>query len=170
MQVLSPVLARWPWFALVASAAMLGAAHAFETFGHLAPCTLCLRQREAYWIAGTIALVGCGLDLTPLRARTGRLVAALLMLAFLYGLGYAVYHAGAEQKWWPGPKECSGGLTAVKAADLDALLKGAKINIPHCDEIAWSFLGLSMAAWNGLISLGLAVASGLATFRKATPA
>ncbi|MEO1000255.1 MAG: disulfide bond formation protein B [Pseudomonadota bacterium] len=28
----------------------------------------------------------------------------------------------------------------------------------RCDEVAWSFLGLSMAAWNGLASLALAVA------------
>ena len=49
-------LARhWPWVALLASAALLGIAHAFETFGHLAPCELCLKQRELYWLAAGIA-------------------------------------------------------------------------------------------------------------------
>lgn len=166
MSFLSPILSRWPWFALAASAAMLAIAHAFETFGHLAPCTLCLKQREAYWIAGTLALVGVGAGFTPMKAPATRLVNALLIAAFLYSLGYAVYHAGAEWHFWPGPKECSGGGGAVSAADLNALLQGKKLTIPACDRIVWSFLGLSMAGWNVLISMGLVVLSALAALRK----
>ena len=41
---------------MLASAAMLATAHAFQTFGHLAPCTLCLKQREVYWVVLTICL------------------------------------------------------------------------------------------------------------------
>jgi len=37
---------KWPVTAIVVSALMLAAAHAFETFGKLYPCPLCLRQRE----------------------------------------------------------------------------------------------------------------------------
>lgn len=172
MKALSPILSRWPWFALLASAAMLAAAHAFETFGHLAPCTLCLKEREAYWIAGSIAAAGAVLDFTPLRRSTVRIVCALLALAFLYSLGYAVYHAGAEWKFWPGPASCSGGVKATVSdirAGLDALMRGGKAAIPACDKIVWSFLGLSMAGWNSLISLGLVVFSALATLRKPAP-
>ena len=52
------LLTRW-WtaFALAASLAMLGAAHAFERFGGLAPCNLCLKQREVFWGAVAISLV-----------------------------------------------------------------------------------------------------------------
>jgi disulfide bond formation protein DsbB len=35
----------------------------------------------------------------------------------------------------------------------------------RCDEIAWSFLGLSMPGWNALLSLGLAGLWGLAFTR-----
>ena len=28
--------------------------------------------------------------------------------------------------------------------------------IVRCDEVAWSMFGLSMAAWNGLLSMGIA--------------
>ncbi len=48
---------QWPALALAACAIMLGVAHAFETFGKLAPCLLCLKQREVYWVTGTVALV-----------------------------------------------------------------------------------------------------------------
>ena len=58
---LRPFLARWPLVAALVSAAMLAIAHAFERFGGLAPCTLCLRQREVYWVALAVGLVGFAL-------------------------------------------------------------------------------------------------------------
>ena len=42
------------------------------------------------------------------------------------------------------------------------LLGGAKIAPPACDKAAWVFLGLSMAGWNALASLGLTALSLLA--------
>jgi len=169
MPVVRPLLARWPFVALMASAAMLAAAHAFESFGHLAPCTLCLKQREAYWIALAVAAVGIAGEFTPWRERSRRIAAALLALAFLYGAGMAVYHAGAEWKWWPGPAACSGGAGGVSTGDLEAILKGDKITMPACDKAAWVFLGLSMAGWNALISAALAGFSMAAALRR-TPA
>ena len=154
------IVRYWPFVALLACAVMLGAAHAFETFGHLAPCSLCLKQREVYWGAAVIAAVGGALSLTAAPAR--RFVCALLALAFLGGAGLAAYHAGAEWKFWPGPASCSGGQTHVGAADLVRLLRGGAINPPSCDTAAWVFLGVSMAGWNALISLGLSAASTLA--------
>ncbi len=165
MSALSPILNRWPWFAFLAAAAMLAIAHGFETFGHLAPCMLCLKEREAYWIAGAIGLAGIVAGFTPYRTPAVRLINALLVCAFLYSLGYAVYHAGAEQHYWPGPKACSGGA-GVTAADLNNLLQGHKLKIVSCETIVWSFLGLSMAAWNAVISLGLVALSALAALRK----
>ncbi|MGA0599799.1 disulfide bond formation protein B [Caulobacter sp. KR2-114] len=165
MSVLSPILARWPWFAFIAAAAMLGAAHGFETFMGLKPCELCLKQREAYWIAGSVALAGIVLGFTPLKARATRLVNLVLVAAFLYSLGWAGYHAGVEWHFWPGPKACSGGTT-VSAADIDAMLKGAKVKAVMCDQVVWSWLGLSMAGWNTLISLVLVALSAMAAARR----
>ena len=156
---------QWPVLAFVACAFMLGAAHAFETFGKLAPCLLCLKEREVYWVTGTIALVGVGLTRTAWAGRVRRPLALLLGVAFLYSAGLATYHAGAEWKWWPGPAACAGGGTAA-ASDLVAMLKGVKIAAPSCEKAVWIFLGLSMAGWNAVISLGLAVASFVSALRK----
>ena len=57
MQLIRAVLDRWAFWALGSSALMLAIAHAFETFGGYAPCTLCLRAREVYWVAGSLALI-----------------------------------------------------------------------------------------------------------------
>ena len=162
------VLADWPVAALIASMAMLAAAHAFETFGKLAPCTLCLKQREVYWAAAGLSLLAVALARTAWSERVRRPLNLLLALVFLYGAGLAAYHAGAEWKWWPGPTTCASGAAAAAGVSADAmagLMNGAKVNVPHCDVAAWVFAGLSMAGWNALISLGLAGLSGVAALR-----
>src|SRR3954470_16206515 len=100
--VLGFVLKLWPLFAACASAAMLAVAHAFETFGGLPPCHLCLYQRDVYWIAMALGVAGFVLAYGP--APWTRPAANLLLaLLFLAGAGIAAYHAGVEWKWWPGP-------------------------------------------------------------------
>lgn len=163
---LNLILARWRLTALGASLALLAIAHAFETFGGLAPCTLCLRQREVYWVAAGVALAGY----LTVRLKGGErwkwAFNGALALIFAVGVGVAVYHAGAEWKWWPGPTACASTGGGVSVGDLANLLEGAKIKPPACDEAAWVFLGLSMAGWNALISLSLAALSVMAMVRE----
>ncbi|HEY9234537.1 MULTISPECIES: disulfide bond formation protein B [Phenylobacterium] len=159
---LSPFLQRWRLTALVVSLLMLAIAHGFETIGGLAPCALCLRAREVYWVAAGVALAG----MFVVRMRGGDRwrapIDALLALIFAAGLALAVYHAGVEWKWWPGPTACAGGGGTVSTGAMTDLLGGAKIKPPACDKAAWVFLGLSMAGWNAIASLGLTVLSLLA--------
>lgn len=149
---------HWPLIAAAVSALMLAVAHASETFGHLIPCELCLRQREVYWVALAVGLVGYAIVRGLRRPRLALLADGLLALVFLVGAGVAAYHAGVEWKWWRGPEVCTGGGSA-SAGDLAALLAGAKVAPPRCDVAAWRGLGLSMAGWNALASLGYAALS-----------
>jgi len=163
---LHPILDRWRLSALAVSAAMLAIAHAFQTFGGLAPCTLCLRQREVYWAAATIAAVGMIVTRLPKGERLRLAFNAVLGLVFLVGVGVAVYHAGAEWKFWPGPTTCASGGGGASAEALAGLLQGDKIKPPACDEAPWVFAGLSMAGWNAVISLGLVGLSLAAVLRE----
>ena len=154
------LLDHWPLAAACASAAMLAAAHAFETFGGYAPCELCLHQREVYWVALGVGVVGFALGYMRLAwARRG--ADALLALIFLVSVGLAAYHAGVEWKWWPGPASCT-GAGHVDASQLAAFMHGAKASAPQCDQAAWRMFGLSMAGYNAIISVGLTVLSLLA--------
>ena len=162
MQLIRAVLDRWAFWALGSSALMLAIAHAFETFGGLAPCALCLRAREVYWVAAGLALAGMLVTRMAAGARWRWAFDAALAAVFAFGVGLAVYHSGVEWKWWPGPTACSGGGGSVSAGQMADLLGGAKIAPPACDKAAWVFLGLSMAGWNALASLGLTVLSLLA--------
>ena len=37
--------------------------------------------------------------------------------------------------------------------------------VVRCDEIPWSLLGISMAGYNAIVSIALAIASAVAAFR-----
>ena len=150
-----------PWVTFGASLVLLGGAHAFEHWGGLLPCALCLTQRDAHWVAIIISLF---LILTQKQStwRVNRLpLFALLAVAYLVGAGIAVYHAGVEWKWWAGPAACSAaGAGPVNVDDLLNALGQAAAG-PSCDEIPWSLFGISMAGYNALLSLGLALSSSL---------
>jgi disulfide bond formation protein DsbB len=167
--ILTPILDRWRFFALMASGFMLATAHAFQTFGGMAPCELCLKQRTVYWVALAIAAVAMVVVRMPGGPRLREASCWLLALVFLTSVGVAGYHAGVEWKYWPGPASCSGGGT-VSVAALKDLLNGVGQKMPACDKPAWVFAGLSMAGWNtvaSLILVALSVASGLRERSKA---
>ena len=162
MRGLYRLLTRW-WtaFALAASLALLGAAHAFEKFGGLAPCNLCLKQREVYWGAAAIALVATLWHLISRGSRgTPRIAAFLLAVVFATGAITAVFHMGGELKWWELPATCSGGGdVSLESLAVLALGSGPVAPVAMCDAVVWDFLGLSMAGWNAVIATALAVFS-----------
>ena len=131
------------------SLAALAAAFAFQHLGGLEPCPLCIRQRWPHVATALLALLSLGF-----RGPAAALALGLAGAAALVGAGLAGFHAGVEQHWWAGLAACEGGPPAETVAELrERLLNAAPA---RCDEAAWSFLGLSMAAWNGLLSLALA--------------
>jgi disulfide bond formation protein DsbB len=171
MTALDPILKRWPLFAALASLTMLGVAHAFETFGHLAPCHLCLKQREVYWSALTIAAALVLVE-PRLKGWKGPSSRWLLVIAFAVSFGVAAFHAGVEWKWWPGPSTCTTvpGAARVTADQMAALMNGvSKSTAPMCDKAAWVFLGISMAGWNALASVVWTALSVLSTRRTLAP-
>jgi disulfide bond formation protein DsbB len=161
---MSVIWKYWLVLAAAAALAIIAIAHGFETFGHLAPCELCLKEREGYWIALELAVVGCvatGRDwLWP---RLLPWLCLALALVFFADAALSVYHAGVEWKVWPGPEACTGGGHRVTIADMQRLLRGGAMAVPQCDKPAWVFLGLSMSGWNVL--LAGSVMAAVANFR-----
>jgi disulfide bond formation protein DsbB len=167
---MSAIWKNWLVVAGGAALAIIGIAHGFETFGHLAPCELCLKEREGYWIALELAVVGSVATRQAwLWPRLLPWFCLALALIFLADVGLSVYHAGVEWKFWPGPQACTGGGHRVTIADMQRLLRGGPMGVPQCDKPAWVFLGLSMSGWNVLLAGGLAVGSlgaAFVNFRK----
>ncbi len=143
----------WPLFAFLVSGALLAGAHAFETFGHMAPCAMCLQQREVHWwILGFAAAL-----FVILRFRPGwaRLIAAALGIAFLVSVYSAGHHVLVENHILPATCETSHNIDA-NSLRFDV---HATFTAPRCDVPAWSMFGITMAGYNGLISLAMALFS-----------
>lgn len=145
----------------VVAAATIGGALYFEHVLGYAPCKLCLTQRVPYYLAIPLSLAAA---LAP--ARIARFVLGLVALVMLYGAGLGAYHTGAEWGFWLGPNDCGGGAGAGPADVQDFLKTLDTTRVVECSSAAWRFLGLSLAGWNALIALGIALAAGRAALRR----
>ncbi|MEM1385008.1 MAG: disulfide bond formation protein B, partial [Pseudomonadota bacterium] len=132
------------------SALILLGALAFQYLGGLAPCPMCLWQRWPHAVAVAIAVLAVTVLWWGRRWLAGLGGAAMAVSA---GLG--VFHAGVEWRFWDGPSSCVSssieGLTPEQL--LDQILAAPVV---RCDEVAWDFLGLSLAGWNAVFSVGFA--------------
>jgi disulfide bond formation protein DsbB len=162
-----PAVAAAVLVAAGGAATILGAYY-FQYVMGLRPCPLCLEQRIAFYVS--IPLAAMVAIASGRGAPRGVAVAGLgvVALAMLFNSGLALFHAGVEWKWWPGPQECSGPLTDLSAGG-DLLSSLTNLTIVRCDEAQWRFLGLSLAGYDVLISLALAAiaAWGAATVWRA---
>ena len=151
----SPALAASAAVTLIAVATIAGAWF-FQLVLEILPCPLCLEQRYAYYLAIPLGA------LTALAAGSGAprplLLAglAVLALATLANAGLGTYHAGVEWGFWKGPTDCSGPVVNLGSAS-DLLSRLDTVKVIRCDEVQWRFLGLSLAGYNVLISLVMAV-------------
>lgn len=149
-----------PWLAMLISGGLLAGAWTFQYGLGYPPCTMCYWQRHAHKIVLFIAALSLALS----AAGNGhtKLFNVFLALAFLGSAYMAFWHVGVEFKIFEGPQTCAAGgnLDGFDPNDplggLDQKIKG-----PACSEALWHFLGLSMAAWNGIISL---IGAGLMLF------
>jgi disulfide bond formation protein DsbB len=134
----------------------LAGAWFFELVLDIRPCPLCLEQRYAYYLALPLALV---VAFAAARGAPRQVVLAgfaVLLLAALANAWLGGYHAGVEWKFWPGPTDCSGPVVDLGSAGT-LLQRLDTVKVIRCDEVQWRFLGLSLAGYNVLISLLMAV-------------
>ncbi len=133
-------------FATLGSAFLLIGAFGFQYLGGLAPCKMCLWQR---WPHAAAIVIGAAA--LTLGSRFYSYVGAAVMLT---GSAIGFFHAGVEQKWWDGPTTCTSSSTQGLSTD-ELLSQILNAPIVRCDDIAWQMLGISMAGWNGIMSLAL---------------
>lgn len=138
-----------------------------HVFG-LQPCELCIWQRWPFAITGLLGLAGLVAAINPDWLKLSALTSFLAGLGFLTGGAFAFYHTGVELHWWKSFLEGCKVILPSDPHDLMSFIESAKA-VP-CDQVPWSFMGLSMAAWNAVISpaLGiLAITAGILLARRA---
>lgn len=165
-----PLIATPPAFGLQRAAPLgmlaiavvaLGTAYVAQYAYGLEPCALCLWQRAPYAAVILLSLVALAVGGGAQGPRKVAMLTGLGALAFLIGGAIAFYHVGVEQHWWHSVTGCTGGLAAtISIDDLQAALSAPPPKA--CDAVDWTFVGLSMATWNALLSPFFAIATGLA--------
>jgi len=144
---------------MIAALLILAAVWIIQGLGY-APCELCLTERYAFYAVAPLAA------LTAYFANHGakgiaRALFNLIALVFLANAGLAFYHVGVEQHWWPGPTACTGSLSGpVSVNDLTKQLNS--VRVVNCDEVQLRILGLSLAGWDVVASMGLTIYAALA--------
>ena len=159
-----PTPSRTALVVLAASAAILGSALFAQYVGGLRPCELCHWQRYPYMVNIALAILALPLARNAAAARYDGALIGLAGLVFLVGAGIAVFHIGVEQHWWQGTSAC--GQTIGNVQTIDDLRRALLAQpVVRCDQVTWSFLGLSLAGYNFLLSAALGTFTLAAAFR-----
>ncbi len=137
--------------ALLVPVGLLGGALASQYVGGLHPCEMCYWQR---WPHGAAIVLAGAAFLFQATSPRARLLTILAALAIAVSGAIGVFHAGVELGWWQGLTRCTTG----GALSLDELMK---VPLVRCDQVQWSLLGISMAGWNAILSLGSAAVIGV---------
>jgi len=138
--------------ALLVPGALLAGAYGSEIWGGLYPCEMCWWQRYAHMAGLAFAIVAILAGRLPDRGRSFVWLAGLAIAAS-GAIGF--YHAGVELDYFEGFTQCTSALGGGSAEEL--LKHAFDAPLIRCDEVQWSLVGISMAGWNAILSLGSAL-------------
>ena len=142
----------WPLVTLAFSGVTLAiAVFYFQNTLALAPCPLCLDQRNWHW--GVIGVSVLAFVLMRFKPGWSQWAVMLIGLALLGSAAMGMYHVAVEQHWVVA--QCD---ARVNLDDLSLDTQGT-FEVPKCDQIAWQLWGVSMAGWNAIASLLMALLS-----------
>lgn len=142
-------------------ALLIGAALYLQFHEQIEPCPLCILQRYAFVVVGSLALLAA---LLP--AFLGRIIAALGLLAALAGAGVGAWHVWL-QTHPPAVSACGPSLEyLVSNLPLGRALPRIFQGYADCTNIDWTFLHLSLPAWSLIWLLVIATVLGVAQGRR----
>ena len=110
------------------------------------PCNLCIIERIPY-IAAIILI-----SLVFILNRYQKIISSLILIFFIFGAVVSFYHFGIEQGFFSESLICE--LTNNNPLNKEELLNQLKkAEIVSCKDVAFKFLGLSLATINTIISI-----------------
>ena len=153
------IIRNWTNLLFVISLISISSALIAEHFFSLQPCELCLKQRHPYYL-----ILICLVFVFLLKSLSKIWLYLVIQFASIYGLFYSIWHVGVENKILKGPAGCSAMLTSSKSAsDLKAQILSKQVI--SCDEVIWSFFGISAASINTLVLLVIFIFNAIYLFR-----
>ena len=154
------IIRNWITLLFFISLISISSALIAEYFFNLQPCELCLKQRHPYYL-----ILICLVFIFLLKNLNKIWLYIIIQLASVYGLYYSIWHVGVENEILKGPAGCSAMLiSSESAADLKAQILSKQVI--GCDEVIWSFFGISAASINTLILLVIFIFNAIYLFRS----
>src|SRR3982751_1498365 len=136
--------------ALLLPLALLGGALGSQYLGGLHPCEMCIWQR---WPHAAAIVLGSLAFMSPAETSRARNLTLLAALAIAISGIIGVYHAGVEAKVFTGFTTCT-SLVKPGGSTADLLKQITHAPLVRCDQVQYRFLGISLAGWNAILSLG----------------
>ena len=153
------ILRYWHYLLIIISIIAITSALIAEYIFNLQPCELCLKQRHPYYLIVVVSLI---IFFIPVFQKLFLYI--LIQLGTIYGIFYSVWHVGVENKLLKGPSGCTTGLSnSLNTADLKEQILNKQVI--SCDEVVWSFFGISAASLNTMILLFIFVINGLYIYK-----
>lgn len=138
---------------ILISAAVAATAYIMENYFKIPACPMCHYERNVFIAAGVFALLS--LIFLPSRFHPYALLG--LGSIFVGGILLAGYHVAIQHHWVSLPAFCSSNdFTSFDSVESlrEQLLKTPFV---RCDQVTWSLFGLSLAAYNTILSAFLAL-------------
>ena len=138
-------------FIFIVSVCVVIFVHYLEYIG-FTPCQLCIYQRWPWYLIIFLSLISIFYNkkVYPYNKFT-------IFMIFVGSAAYAGWHAGIEWAFWEGPTTCVTGTNKIESHNN--LLENIQ-NIQSfvsCSEAGFRFLGISLAGYNFISSLIMAI-------------
>lgn len=132
-------------YGFLACVTLIGVALGFQYLMDLEPCPLCIMQRVAIMMTGTVLLLAALHN----PGQTGRRIYGVLtMLTALVGLGIASRQVWLQHLPEDQVPDCGPGLDyMLEAFPLDKALALIFKGSGECAEVQWTFIGMSIPEW-----------------------
>ncbi|EKE09246.1 MAG: hypothetical protein ACD_16C00205G0042 [uncultured bacterium] len=137
----------------VVCVSVLIASYVLEHFFQIYPCQMCLYEQDVFIAAGAFSF----LSFLFVPAHFQHYAVLVVSGIFLFGVALAGYHVAIQYHLVELPAFCASN--DLSAFDSIEALREQILKTPfvRCDQVTWSLFGLSLAAYNALMSLSLSI-------------
>ena len=138
-------------FIFIVSVCVVIFVHYLEYIG-FTPCQLCIYQRWPWYLIIFLSLISIFYN-----KKVYPYNKFIIFMIFVSSAAYAGWHAGIEWAFWEGPTTCATGTNKIESHNN--LLENIQ-NIQSfvsCSEAGFRFLGISLAGYNFISSLIMAI-------------
>jgi len=127
-------------------AGLIAAALYFQHVDGLDPCPLCIFQRVAFMVMGTLFMIAA---LHNPKHAGMRIYGSLTSVTGLIGIAVAARHVWLQNAPEERVPECGPGLDfMIEVLPFRVMLEKVLMGSGECAEVSWTFLGISMPAWS----------------------